>query len=549
MSILKHSSSKNTSYGDALRYLKYKHKEDTSTGLYEPILDDYGLLQERDNYALCYLNGYGQERDPEEWVGACMETNIIFGKNNTKGERKQHIYIISHPKSDSSLLTKESLIKEGKLFVRNNLQGYDALIAVHMDTDNFHIHIAINSVRAVERPQQSWMMHNDQGKVLRSEVCAGGKHQDNPNFRHHCQDWLLEYSRSHGLTIADNNRIERERKQKRFSEKHSQLKSITLSVASKCSSIQELRQRLKTEHNIDFIRRGNTYSLRLPNSKKAIRLSTIDISNDFLYSIMSMSPQTIREQSWEDSIQIEKKQYIQWLRERRLKNSAKAEDTIADAAALITRHISSTRASYSKLDFLELHDLIKQTTYLQRDLQTELDKIDRLLERWKLYNASDTLDQEKASHGNYIQWCGCKPDSSADFQDLQTERDVLALQIQETVTIREALVDSAVQWNTLNDDSRFHYQQTWTLSREAQLKRQLEEIKANRRKLGEIAYNCQKAANRRIYNQEYLKKAEYFRQMWHDKLDQEIVIKKQLRKVQQERTLSKKACPSMVRKR
>ena len=57
MAILKHTSSKNASYGDALEYLKYKHHEDSKTGLYEPILDEYGLLQERENYAICSLNG------------------------------------------------------------------------------------------------------------------------------------------------------------------------------------------------------------------------------------------------------------------------------------------------------------------------------------------------------------------------------------------------------------------------------------------------------------------------------------------------------------
>ena len=147
MAILKHTSSKNASYGDALEYLKYKHHEDSKTGLYEPILDEYGLLQERENYAICSLNGYGLEQDPELWAGSCMETNIRYGKNNTKGERKQHIYVISHPESDTSLLTKEALLDEGKAFVRENLPGYDALIAVHMDTDNPHIHVASAPIR------------------------------------------------------------------------------------------------------------------------------------------------------------------------------------------------------------------------------------------------------------------------------------------------------------------------------------------------------------------------------------------------------------------
>ncbi len=84
MAILKQTSSKNASYGDALEYLKYKHHEDSQIGLYEPILDEYGLLQERKNYAICSLNGYGHEQDPELWVGSCMEINIRYGKTIPK---------------------------------------------------------------------------------------------------------------------------------------------------------------------------------------------------------------------------------------------------------------------------------------------------------------------------------------------------------------------------------------------------------------------------------------------------------------------------------
>ena len=224
MAILKHTSSKNAAYSDALDYLKYRHREDSKTGLYEPILDEYGLLQERENYAICALDGHGKEMDPETWAGACMETNIRFGKNNTKAERKQHIYIISHPEADAPLLTKEALLEEGKAFVRENLSGYDALIAVHMDTDNPHIHVAINSVRSVAREERLWMIHDEGSQVLRCEVCAGGKHQDNPTFRHHCQDWLLAYTRSHGLAQEDNNRVEEQRKQQRKESRYNVLK-------------------------------------------------------------------------------------------------------------------------------------------------------------------------------------------------------------------------------------------------------------------------------------------------------------------------------------
>ena len=523
MAILKHSSSKNASYSDALDYLKYKHNEDDRTGLYEPILDEFGLLQERENYAICSLNGYGQEQDPELWAGSCMETNILYGKNNTKGERKQHIYVISHPEADAALLTKEALLEEGKAFVRENLPGYDALIAVHMDTDHPHVHVAINSVRAVERDERPWMMHNEDGKVLRSEVAAGGKHQDNPDFRHHCQDWLLKYSRSHGLTLEDNNRIEAERKAQRYAKKHKDLYDKVIGEALGCHSIQKLRENLKKNYDIDLIQRSKTFSLHLPGSKRNIRLTTIGIDNSLLYGLVSTLNSDKKRMLQEEAFRIEKKKYVQWLHERRLKNNARAEDTLADIAELIACRIGPR---YFQEDFRDLNDLIKQTTYLERDLNTELDKIDRLVSRWLAFLAPDTPPEEKAKHESFVRWCGCNPLSQADLFEIQSEREVVALQIKEAASLRQALVDSADKWK---ESSGFRFRRDWTMSRTDQLKQALKDVKANRKKLGQIAYNCQKAADRRIYKEEYLKKAEHFRQLWHDKLEEEKALKEQIK--------------------
>ena len=183
MAIIKHRTSKNARYTDVLEYYSYKHQEDSRTGHYEPILDEYGLLQERENCAIVCLDPYGRDADPRKWSLNCLKTNGRFGKNREKTDRKQHQYILSHPEEDRSKMTMEDLLEEGKAFARENLQGYDVLIAVHRDTDNDHIHLAINSVRAAEREPQSWMMKSDDGSIRRSEVCAGGKHQDSPEFR------------------------------------------------------------------------------------------------------------------------------------------------------------------------------------------------------------------------------------------------------------------------------------------------------------------------------------------------------------------------------
>ena len=528
------SSSKNSCYGDAQQYLQYKHKEDLAHNRYKPERDEYGLLQERSNYGLCYLNGYGQEKDPDDWAGNCMDTNLKYGKNQSRNDRKQMIFVISHPESDTPLLTKEALLEEGKAFVRDNLQGYDALIAVHMDTDNYHIHISCNSVRAVDRPEQPWMMKDRYGCVLHSETAAGCKHQNNPEFRRHCQDWLLDYTRSHGLAVEDNNRVEDQRKLVRYAAKHEKLRQTILDTAAKSHSMEELRTNLYRDHEITLKCRGSTYSVQPPEAKKAIRLDTIDLSTQKLLEALHLSIVERQASLAAQRRELEKKKYIQWIQERRQKNERKAEDTIADAAYIIAGKVQEAGGYYRREDFQELHDLVKQLTYLERDQQTELDKIDRLLDRWKLYADPSTPLEERNSHYSYISWCGCNPKSHAEMQDLQRDHDVVSLRIKEAVAVREALLDCADQWKDHNAESRFYYHETWTLRRQDQLKHQIKAVKANRRKLGDIAYNCQKAADRRIYKDEYLQKAVHFRSLWHDKLLEEKALKQELREVKRE---------------
>ena len=268
MAILKHKSSKNASYSDAQDYLTYKHTEDQKTGHYVPILDEFGLLQERENCVLTYINGYGEEGDPDDWSFACIETNLRWGKNNTKQDVKQHQYIIAPPASDCALVTKEDLLEEGKEFTRANLQGFDTLIAVHMDQNHYHIHCVCNSVRSVEREEQPWMLHNEDGNVVRCEVAAGGKHRDSSDFRQHYQEWLLDYTRSHGWTVKDNLSIENQRKAERQKDTKQELVNLLVGTASQCNSIPQLQMELKRQYQIDLVGRGQTYTLYLPNRKK-----------------------------------------------------------------------------------------------------------------------------------------------------------------------------------------------------------------------------------------------------------------------------------------
>lgn len=75
-----------------------------------------------------------------------------------------------------------------------------------------------------------------------------------------------------------------------------------------------------------------------------------------------------------------------------------AEDTIADAAAITTGKIGP---HYDKWDFWELNGLVKQSTYLGWDFRTEMDKIDQLMDRWRLYLDSSVNEQERNEENRF----------------------------------------------------------------------------------------------------------------------------------------------------
>ena len=68
MAIIKHESSKNARYTDVLEYYTKKHTKDKKTGLYEPVLDELGHMQARENYAVAYINSHGNTEDPDHWA-------------------------------------------------------------------------------------------------------------------------------------------------------------------------------------------------------------------------------------------------------------------------------------------------------------------------------------------------------------------------------------------------------------------------------------------------------------------------------------------------
>lgn len=522
MAIIKHVTSKNMSYSDVLDYFTYKHREDPERGSYEPVLDEYGLLQERENCAIVCLDPYGRDADPRKWSLNCLKTNGRFGKNREKTDRKQHQYILSHPEEDRPKMTMEDLLEEGKAFSRENLKGYDVLIAVHRDTDNDHIHLAINSVRAAEREPQSWMMKSDDGSIRRSEVCAGGKHQDSPEFRRHYNDWVLAYTREHGLATKDNNAMAEQHKRERYEKRNQELADAIRSAAGKCGSFREMVSTLEAE-KIFLLRRGNAICALGPQNRNAVRLETLGIHPEEIPILQDGLNQSSFAPA--KDFLIEKRKYMDWLEHRRQKNAKRAEDALADVAALITS------LHPGKDEFRELQSLLKQTIYLERDLQTELDKVDHLLERWNQYRDASPRSAQKDAQERYLRWCGCNPDSWEERENLEQEREIIHLQIQQTESIQQALQETADQWRKCSEAIPVIED---PLDNREQLSQKLSIIRANRKKLSRIAYNCQKAANRRIYNQPYLQKAEYFRNLWYQKLQEEKAIKAKLKQLSRE---------------
>lgn len=548
MAIVTHRTSKNARYADVLDYYSYKHEESQQTGHYEPILDEHGLMIERDDYAVAYITAQGEEAEPELWAAACLRTNLLHRKNLDEGDRKSHEYIISHPAEDRARMSMEDLMEEGKAFVRDNLPGYDALISVHRDTDNDHIHISINSVRAQQRSEQEWMMKKN-GETLACEMEAGGKHQDSPQLRRHMNDWLLDYTRQHGYVEKDNNAIADVHRAERHGSKNDQMKAALMEAAGRSKDMKDLQRIMKEDYRMDLKIRGNTFSVQHPESQKAVRLRTLglepaDLTRRMAGEQYAYTKSTEEQQVQKEIEQAEKKKQIEWIRERRQRNNEKAEDAAARAEQVLAQRLRAKGDRYDKQDFQDLNYLIRQSAYVAANLQTEKDKLDRMLERWEKYQDTTLDEQERRQHGGYIRWCGCDPDNGLELADLKAEREIIEAQQEHANAMRDALMAEAEQWKGRNNLTYSENNLAWQKQREKQLKQQLKNVKASRKKLWEISYNCEKAAlnyERRAWQEAGISSYDLvnpkwdnvykFRRKWADKVMKEKEIQQKLKEV------------------
>lgn len=189
MAIIKHISVKNRFYSDAVEYLTCKFDEYTN----KPILDEKGRIQERDSYLI-----EGVNCDADTFGAECIETNRLYGKNNSVKDVKAHHYIISFEPTDD--ITMEQALEFGKQWLSAFAPGHQAVLAVHPDghngSQNMHVHIVINSVRKYEGRKEKW--HDKP-----CEWKQGCKHKSTGKMMHHAKKWVMESCIRRGFGQVD----------------------------------------------------------------------------------------------------------------------------------------------------------------------------------------------------------------------------------------------------------------------------------------------------------------------------------------------------------
>ena len=290
MAILKHIASKNADYRAAFNYLVYQHNEFTQ----KPILDDAGRPMLRSEY---YLDGLLCH--PLEFARACKKTNAKFHKNEKKGEIKSHHYILSFDPRDKEEngLTGEEAQRMGMEFAAKNFPGHQALICTHTDghnsSGNIHVHIVINSVRAIDVERQDFMERPCDSR-------AGNKHHLTNDYLSHLKQQVMTMCQNRQLYQVDllnpalaniteqeywASRRGQEKLDKRnaeiieaglkprttkFETQKESLRKVISDTAANCSSFEEFQKQLLEKHGISIRDKRGRYSYTLPDREKPI---------------------------------------------------------------------------------------------------------------------------------------------------------------------------------------------------------------------------------------------------------------------------------------
>ena len=154
LATFKHLSSKNADYRAAEKYLLFEHDEFTN----KPVLDEIGRLIPRVNCRFETLNC-----GDDDFVIACMKSNLQYGKNRSRGDVKSHHYIISFDPRDGieNGLTVDRAQTLGEQFCKERFAGHQSIVCTHADghnhSGNIHCHIVINSLRIEDVPLLPYM--------------------------------------------------------------------------------------------------------------------------------------------------------------------------------------------------------------------------------------------------------------------------------------------------------------------------------------------------------------------------------------------------------
>ena len=377
---------------------------------------------------------------------------------------------------------------------REYFKGYEVLIAVHFDEEkNPHFHLVINSIRAEERSEAPWMLRNAYDEVLPCETMAGGMHQDSTGLRRALNDWMLTECRQHCWSEKDNNAIADQRKYQRFENKNDYLRDAITALAPQCQTLEMLSQQLKEQYSIHLNRRGRTISLLHPQSRKAVRLTTLGLDPTVLFQHM----QDPFSQSFSAQAREQEKQHIDWVISRRKRNEEKARILQSQVDALLKAKEKARNEAYRKEDYRVLNDLVYHTSNLAAVLATEKDKADRLLSAWDIYLDSSKPSNDRFSSRRFVEWCGCDPDNTIEYQWLCEQCHNTALEEEMTKELCERLAAESDQWKHHNELAYLERDVAWLKRRENQLKHQIKYYKKRSRTLWEISYNCERAAMKR----------------------------------------------------
>ncbi|MBQ8260938.1 MAG: relaxase/mobilization nuclease domain-containing protein [Lachnospiraceae bacterium] len=189
MAILKHISVKNRFYSDAVEYLTCQFDEYTN----KPVLDEKGRIMERENYLIAGVNC-----DVDTFGAECIQTNRLYGKNNSVEDVKAHHYIISFDPEDD--ITMEQAMEFGKKWLAEFAPGHQAVVAVHPDghnnSQNMHVHMVFNSVRKEPGRESIW---HDKA----CEWKQGCKHKSTGKMMYHAKKWVMDKCIRLGLGQVD----------------------------------------------------------------------------------------------------------------------------------------------------------------------------------------------------------------------------------------------------------------------------------------------------------------------------------------------------------